>query len=137
MLSNSTLGGGLFGWNYFTHHYAFNILISPMKTQNIKLYTSEQSVFVVVLQVVIFLTAFFMTTTTFAKEKEALKEIRSSEKTEIVSEENAEKEITPIIHVVVFSYFYIAVNCIDNPKALASKAKFESLISSPFSIREI
>ena len=68
-----------------------------MKTQNIKLYTHSQGVFVVVLQVVIFLTAFFMTTTSFAQEKKDLKETPSSEKTELVSEENAEKEITPII----------------------------------------
>ena len=66
-----------------------------MKTKSTQLYTYMQGVFVVVLQVVIFLTAFFVTTTTFAQEKEILKEVQS-EKTEVISKEKNEKEIAPI-----------------------------------------
>ena len=40
------------------------------------------------------------------------------------------------IHFVVFS-FYSAVSWIDNPKAFASKEKFDNRMSSPFSIREM
>lgn len=35
------------------------------------------------------------------------------------------------------TYFHSVFNSIDNPRALASKAKFDKRISSPFSIREI